>query len=59
LVVYDPGVLWSVCELVFVVEEGLDQLVETVLLSEEKAFELFLGKKPVTELSVVRMGQLD
>jgi hypothetical protein len=48
-----------ISKLVFIVEQGFDKLVKTVLLSEEKAFKLFLGKEPVAELSVVSVGQLD
>jgi hypothetical protein len=59
LVVDDPGVFGRIGKLVFVVEQGFDQFVKTVLLSEEKAFEFFLGKEPVAELPVVSVGQLD
>lgn len=59
MVVDDPGVFGRIGKLVFVVEQGFDQLVKTVLLSEEKTFELFLWKEPIAELSVVGVGQLD
>ncbi len=59
MVVDDPGVFRRISKLVFIVEQGFDQLVKTVLLCEEKAFKLFLGKEPIAELSVVSVGQLD